>query len=348
MSSPAILCNLERFAGKSVLVTGSSGFIGRRLVSLLVAHRAKVMLLQRRAEPTSRDILLANLAEPDFDAQIASVWGERHFDTVFNLAAYGVTRSTDSSADGQRRKRLLAQRVNVDAARAIFRHAQKTGSSSFVQAGTCFEYAPLDDAPRVETDPLERRDNLDSVIYGVSKARATDTLLRLAQSSTLSLVVARIFNVYGPGEKSERLLPSLVYNLSHGKRVPLSAGMQIKDYLHLDDVVEGLCMLALTAGNREFRGVLNLSSGFPVSVAQFARVVADTIGHCEHLLSFGERPAHPEEVPVLIGSTAARDAFTEWRPRLPLDVGVPSVVCNMMAKDCLRGINDERRRPFYA
>lgn len=294
------------------------------------------MLLQRRMEPTasSRDLLLADLAEPDFEAQIASFWGERRFDIVFNLAAYGVTRSTDSSSEGRSRERLLAQRVNVDAVLALFRHAQKTGSSSFVQAGSCFEYAPLTgDAPRIETDPLERRDNQDSVIYGVSKARATEALLRSARSNTLSLVVARIFNIYGPGEKRERLLPSLVLNLSQGRRVPLSAGLQIKDYLHLDDVVEGLCVLALTARDREFQGVLNLSSGSPVSVAQFACAVAHTIGDCEHLLGFGERPAHPDEVPVLIGSTAARDAFTEWRPRRPLNVGLPSVVRHMMAKD---------------
>ncbi|MCK1587095.1 NAD(P)-dependent oxidoreductase [Bradyrhizobium sp. 169] len=335
MSSSDILSNLERFAGQSVLVTGASGFIGLRLVLLLLAHRAQVTFLQRRAEPTalSRDILLADLAEPDFEARIARVWGERRFDTVFNLAAYGVMRSRDSSFEGRRRQRLLAQRVNVDAALALFRHAQKTGSNSFVQAGTCFEYAPLTgEAPRIETDPLDRRDNLDSVIYGVSKARTTEALLRSAPSGTLSLVVARIFNVYGPGEKAERLLPSLVQNLSHCRRVPLSVGLHIKDYLHVDDVVEGLCVLALTTRDRKFQGVLNLSSGLPVSVAQFSRAVAHTIGDCEHLLSFGERPVHPDEVPVLIGSTAARDIFTEWRPRRPLYVGLPSVVRHMMAK----------------
>ncbi|WP_456828298.1 NAD-dependent epimerase/dehydratase family protein [Bradyrhizobium sp. USDA 4518] len=332
-SSPDIMFNLKRFAGKPVLVTGASGFIGRRLVTLLLAQGARVMLLQRRAESiaSSCDILLADLAEPDFEAQIASVWGERRFDTVFNLAAHGVTRSTDSSSEGRRRERVLAQRVNVDAALTLFQYAQKTGSSCFVQAGSCFEYASSTaDVPRIETDPLERRDNRDSVIYGVSKVRATEALLRSARSSTLSLVVARIFNIYGPEEKGERLLPSLVHNLSQGRRVPLSVGLQIKDYLHLDDVVEGLCMLALTARDQAFQGVLNLSSGSAISVAQFAFAVARAMGNCEHLLGFGERPAHPDEVPVLVGSTVARDAFTKWRPRRPLDIGLPSVVRDMM------------------
>ncbi|MCK1587162.1 NAD-dependent epimerase/dehydratase family protein [Bradyrhizobium sp. 169] len=160
------------------------------------------------------------------------------------MAAYGVMRSRDSSFEGRRRESSLAQRLNVDAALALFRHAQKTGSNSFVQAGTCFEYAPLTGG----------RDNLDSVIYGVSKARTTEARLRSAPSSTLSLVIARIFNVYGPGEKGERLLPSLVQNLSHCRRVPISVGLHIKDYLHVDGVVEGLCVLALTTRDPEISG----------------------------------------------------------------------------------------------
>ena len=219
----------------------------------------------------------------------------------------------------------------MDAALTLFRHAQDTASGVFVQAGTCSEYAPsTDDAPKVETDPLERRDDHDSVIYGSSKARASEALLAAALSDALPLVVARIFNVYGPGEKSQRLLPFLVHNLSNGRHVSLSDGRQIKDYLHLDDVVEGMCALSLAASERKFQGVLNLCSGSPVSVAQFARAVAHTIGDCEHLLGFGERQRHPDEVAVLIGSTAARDVLTKWRPQRPLDVGLPSAVQHMM------------------
>jgi UDP-glucose 4-epimerase len=334
MNSSVIPSGIDRFAGQSVLVAGASGFIGRRLFSLLLRHGADVVLLQRTAEPivSPCGVLLADLAASDFEAQIASAWGRRRFDTVFNLAAHGVTRSADSSSEGQHRERLLAHRVNVEAALALFRHAQETGSEAFVQAGTCSEYAPLaSDAPRIETDPLEKRFDRESVIYGTSKARASEALLASARSGSMPLVVARIFNVYGPGEKSQRLLPSLVHRLSRGQRIPLSTGLQIKDYLHLDDVVEGLCAFGLAAKDRKFQGILNLSSGSPVSVAQFARAVAQVIGDCDHLLGFGERSAHPDEVSVLIGSTAARDIFTEWRPRLPLEVGLPSAVRHVVA-----------------
>jgi nucleoside-diphosphate-sugar epimerase len=303
-------------------------------VSRLLAQGAQVTLLQREGDRLERfrDVLIADFSAEGADAQIAAALKGRQFDAVFNLAAYGVTRPADRSADGLHRERLLARRVNVDAAAALFLHARKTGCGIFLQAGSCSEYAPQEGrAVRLETDPLESREDNDSVVYGASKARAGEALLALAREGGPPLIVARIFNVYGPGEKKHRLLPSLVHHLARGQPVPLSAGFHVKDYMHLDDVVEGLCAFAVAARDQNVGTVLNLCSGSPISVAQFCRAVAEVIGHCDNLLGFGERPPHPDEVSFLVGSTAARNAFTDWRPRLPMEVGLPSVVHHMMA-----------------
>lgn len=325
---------IDRLSGRSVLVTGGNGFIGQRLVSRLLAHNTEVTLLQRREDllGRSRDVLIADFSADNAGAQIAAALKGRQFDAVFNLAAYGVTRAADRSAAGLHRERILARRVNVDAATALFLHARKTGCGIFLQAGTCSEYAPQEGRTlRLETDPLESRADNDNVVYGASKAMAGEALLALAREGGPPLIVARIFNVYGPGEKKQRLLPSLVRHLARGQHVPLSAGFQVKDYLHLDDVVEGLCAFAVAARDHNVGTVLNLCSGSPISVAQFSRAVAEVIGHCDHLLGFGERPTHPDEISFLVGSAAARNAFTDWRPRLPMEVGLPSVIHHMMA-----------------
>ena len=321
-------------AGQSVLVTGGTGFIGRQLVSRLTAKGARVSLLQRRQNGSDGpcEVLTADFSADDAAAQIELALAGRRFDAIFNLAAYGVTRPVDVSASGLRRERLMARRVNMDSARTLALHAVAKRSGVFVQAGTCSEYAPpAADTPRVETDATERRQDDDRFIYGVSKVMATDALLRLVEGTDMPLVAARIFNVYGPGEKMPRLLPCLVHGLVQGQRVPLSSGRQIKDYLHLDDVTEGLCAFAVAARNQNFQGVMNLSSGEAVSVAQFARAVASAMGQNEELLGFGDRQAHKDEVNVLVGSTAAREALTDWRPKLSLEFGLQDAIHHLIS-----------------
>jgi UDP-glucose 4-epimerase len=321
--------------GQSVLVTGGTGFIGRRLVSQLIADGAHVSLLQRTGRQITErcEVLIADFGADDAAAQIDSAMAGRRFDVIFNLAACGVTRPTDTSTTGRERK--MAQRINVESAMALVAHAKASGTGVFLQAGTCSEYAPPStEAPRVETDAPERRQDNDDVIYGASKARATDALLEAVRGSAMPLAVARIFNLYGPREKIPRLLPSLVDGLSKGQRVPLSSGRQVKDYLHLDDITEGLCAIAVAARKKNFQGVVNLSSGEGVSVARFARAVAYSLGRSEELLGFGERQAHKDEVAVLVGSTAAREELTDWRPKLSLEDGLQSAVKQMISLRC--------------
>ena len=56
----------------------------------------------------------------------------------------------------------------------------------------------------------------------------------------MKLRLLRFFKVYGEGEAPHRLLPSLVAGLARRERVPLSEGTQVRDFIHVDDVVAGL------------------------------------------------------------------------------------------------------------
>jgi nucleoside-diphosphate-sugar epimerase len=318
-------------SGQSILVTGATGFIGRRLVSRLLAGGAHVHLMQRNDHQISErcEVLIADFGADDAAAQIDTALAGRRFDVIFNLAASGVVRQTTSSVEFSRK---MAQRVNVESALVLIAHATASRSGVFLQAGSCSEYAPPStDAARVETDASEHRQNNNDVIYGASKARATDALLAAVRGTAMPLAVARIFNVYGPGEKIPRLLPSVIDGLAKGQRIPLSSGHQIKDYLHIDDVTEGLCELAVAARKQNFQEVVNLSSGRGVSVAQFARAVARSMGRSEELLGFGERPTYKDEAAVLVGSTARREELTNWRPKFSLKIGLQDAVRQMIS-----------------
>jgi len=304
------------FADRRILVTGGSGFIGRRLVAQLISSGARVVLLHRcsSAIPVTCDSIMVEQWTP---AALEAALRHERFDGIFNLAAYGV------APNARDRDEML--NVNVFGVEALLRHAIATRPDFMVHVGSSAEYAtrwgtePLTEAAQLETERL----------YGLSKAKASLIVLSRARQERLPCVVARLFGVYGPGEAPHRLLPSLWSRLSSGKHVALSHGRQVRDMSHVDDVVCGLMALADAAVGASGPILTNLCSGEGVSIADFARKVAEIMDVPESLLGFGDLPLRPDDVMHLVGSTQHLRAVSDWRPKLSLDAGIRATITEL-------------------
>ncbi len=205
----------------------------------------------------------------------------------------------------------------------IVQLAQRHGARAVIIAGSSAEYFPPQvDEKLSEIAPLEYRK-----LYGASKAAGG--LLALATANQLNMPAAnlRIFNAYGPGEARHRLLPSLVSQLERGQRVELSAGKQIRDFIHIDDVCSGLweTTLALLDG-RMVTGSFNLCTGEGHSVEVFARGVADIMQVSQQLLAFGALPLRADDTPYLVGDPSALHAQTGWHSNFSFERGLRDAV----------------------
>jgi len=296
---------------RTVLVTGTTGFIGRHLLRWLASEGNRVTSLQRSAE------LLPGVSEtlraPIFSASnVRSALAGRRFDWVFHLSAYGV-RPEERDIEPM-------FRVNVDVTRELVEAASGWPAKAVVIASTGSEYRlERVDGPVTEDSPLET-----SKLYGASKAAATITALSIARSLRLPCAVARIFNVYGPGEAEYRLFPSLVRHLSRAQRAPLSKGDQLRDFLFVADVVEALGAIAqaLESSASPAQLALNLSSGRPTPIRDFALAVARELKASPELLGFGDLPMRPDEVHCFSGDPSRLRAFAQWTPRYTVACGI--------------------------
>jgi nucleoside-diphosphate-sugar epimerase len=310
-------------SAQRALITGASGFIGRYLVDRLIDARAQIIALVR---PGSRlpdqwrgeviCIECADWSEVGLRAALAS----RSFDVAFHLASYGV-RPTDRDPG-------LMLRINVDLP-ALFVHLCKERGAGLVMAGTCSEYRnPADRRPLTEQSPLEM-----AKIYGSSKAAGGIVASALAESLGVKLRLLRIFNVYGAGEVSHRLLPTLVRGLSQGERVKLSEGTQVRDFIYVDDVVEA-CIKAgddMAIPARELAAAWNVCTGVGHSVRSFAALVAESMGERADLLGFGELPMRADDEPYLVGDGERMFRELGWRPKHDLRAGIRAAVAILMA-----------------
>ena len=298
------------------LITGATGFIGRRLARRLAADGFLVTSLQRSAEgiPGVHETIALPSFTPD---SIANALRSRSFECLFHLASYGVNPG----------HRDLGEmfRINVDVTRALVELAATWPGASVVISGSGAEYDLTNTtAPISEFQPLESFKS-----YGASKAAGGLLALASARANNLALAYLRLFGVFGPGEAPHRLLPSLVGQLRLGKRVPLSTGDQLRDFLYVDDVVSALIVAAQFLRTSPRQVAMNLSSGEPTSVRHFAECVADQMRAPRSLLGFGEIAKRPDDVMLFSGRPDLLARTLGWRPEYTVETGLRAALREM-------------------
>lgn len=295
--------------GRSALVTGGNGFIGRHLVRRLHADGYEVALLQRSRDAVDQRSELLRI-EAFSPRLIGDVLKRRRFDWVWHLAAYGV-RPQDRDIEEM-------FRVNVDVTRCLVELAGAWSPRAVVIAGSGSEY----DLERAEQPVLEDHSLESFKLYGASKAAATLCATAIARARGIPLGVCRLFGPYGPGESPHRLVSSLITALHRPNRIPLSEGLQKRDFLFVSDAVEALIKVARVLDAKPQQVILNVGTGEPLSVREFSERVAAAAGVPADRLGFGDISMRPDETKLFSGNPAKLRAFAQWQPDVTLDEGI--------------------------
>ncbi|NMY04728.1 SDR family oxidoreductase [Pseudomonas sp. WS 5059] len=249
-----------------LLVTGSSGFVGRHLIQQLQGSTDYQVraLVRRLPDASASDVEYVVLA--DFSAVSPEHPALQGVDVVVHLASR-VHVMNDTETDP-----LAAfRRVNVGHTLALARSAASAGARRFVFVSSVKvngeQTAP--GRPFRETDPSAPVDP-----YGVSKMEAEEALKALALETGLEVVIIRPVLVYGPGVKAnfESMMKWLV------KRVPLPFGAirNQRSLVALDNLVSLIltCTTHPAASNETFLA----SDGDDVSTSALLRKLAKALG----------------------------------------------------------------------
>lgn len=299
----------------SVLVTGASGFIGVHLVTRLLSEGCRVTVLARSSSALPaewRDRVLV-VACDDFNERNLRRLLKDPVETVFHLAAYGVR------PDHRDVEEIV--RINIEMPATLARLCGEW-RARMVMAGTFSEYrSPLTQKLLSEDSPLET-----AKLYGSSKAAGGLMASAIAHSNSVQFRLLRLFKVYGAGEAPHRLLPAIVAGLAKQEPVAISAGTQVLDFVHIDDVVEA--MIRADAHCLEEGGVAiwNVANGRPRSVREFAEQVAAAMNADASLLAFGAIAMREDDEPWLVGAPDLLRSELGWQPSIRLENGVRAAV----------------------
>ena len=293
-----------------VLLTGATGFLGCHLARRLLASGARVYALLRKGTGRHRiaDIIpMIEVVEGDLlDAESVGKAVERVAPSiVYHLAAFGVDRPLEDPG--------RAAAVNVVGTVHLLEALRRQPPQRFVYTGTCYEFSDCEGpvGPEMRPNPAN--------LYAATKLAGglmCDTYRRMYG---MPAVVVRPFQCYGPWQGPRPLIPSIILRLSKGERVPLTSGRQIRDFVYVDDVIEGL----LLAGTRtEAVGeAFHFGSGRGASVREVAELVQALMG-LQDRLDFGALPHRAGEVWDLRADNTRATALLGWEPRTSLEDGL--------------------------
>lgn len=275
----------------SVLVTGASGFIGRALVMALKqqGHDAVAM------------------SGSDGDVSDPLTWQQwPRVNHLFHLA--GRSYVPDSWLEPE-----AFVKANYHGTWNALEFCRRNGADITYVSG--YVYGIPEFLPITEDHPIHPNNP-----YALSKFLAEEACRFYTNVHSMNVTIVRPFNVYGPGQRKEFLIPEIIAQVISGKQIRLKDLKPRRDYVYLDDLVEALCR---TMKLCKSLNILNIGSGTSYSVAEIVDAVQKVAGTGLEVLS--EDRVRKQEIPETIADISRAYRLLGWKPQRSFQQGIAQV-----------------------
>lgn len=308
------------WSGRNVFVTGGTGFVGANLVKRLIAEGAKVTCLRRdiivpdslSALGASDDVSFVSGSVEDGET-LQRLMNELEIDSVFHLAAQAIVGPANRSPISTFETNIRGTYMLLESCRQISCVSRVVVASSDKAYGTNTQLPYTEDLPLNAVFP-----------YDVSKA-CTDMLCRsYAVTYGLPVAVSRSANIYGPGDLNlSRIIPGTILSVLKGEDpVVRSDGTPIREFLYVDDVVEGYLRLAENISGSKGEA-FNFGTNEPVRIIDLVELIIEKCGKADTVkpnVLLQSKIANEIDAQYLSGEKMNK--VTGWKAQISLEEGL--------------------------
>lgn len=291
---------------ETIVVTGANGFIGRHCLPLLVSCGYTVHAIS--TTKSGRDDAGINwhklnlLREPT--NELLNEIRPSHLLHLAWCTEHGLYWNSPQNPTW------------LQASQALLSNFYACGGTRFVNVGTCAEYTWPGECEEGKTE--ER----PATLYGQSKKAFADQVLTYnVTASKMSTASGRIFLLYGPGESAKRLVPSVITTLLEGQSPRCTDGMQVRDFMYVEDVAMALVALL----NSSVNGIVNIASGQPITLKSLITLISSVL-NSQTEVYFNAVPRSPGDPDVLTASTRRLNDEVGFWPKYTLEAGIKKTI----------------------
>ena len=316
---------------KKILITGGAGYIGSHIAEILISNKKEIFIADNLSTGFKK---LINRDAKFFKVNIHNVKKLRkiiiknNIDSVIHLAASLIV------GKGEKYPKLYYKN-NVLGTKKVLNAIKGTFVKNFIFSSTAAVYK--DGLNQVS----ENSKILPKSVYGKTKLKAENLIIKNCKKNKINYVILRYFNVVGSSpsgkigliNKGDHLFKNFSTEISkkspifkiYGTNYPTLDGTCIRDFIHVSDISEIHYKVLEKINKSNKSKILNCGYGKGISVYQ---VVNEFKKHAKKNLKIIDLPRRKGDMASIIAINKNLHKFIKWKPKFNK--------LSFMVKSCLR------------
>lgn len=291
---------------KKILIIGGTGFLGYHLAKHCLKKNFKVTSISINFPKKNRFLKKVRYIKCDIsNKKLLEKKLDNNFDYVVNFGGY-----VDHS---NKKKTFKSHYLGAKILGNVFINKK---IKKFIQIGSSMEYG------RVCSPQKENYKCKPESIYGTSKFMATQYFLNLNIQNNFPVTILRLYQVYGPYQDLNRLIPIVINSCKNNKKFPCSNGKQLRDFLYVDDLIKAIF---ITLNKKEACGkIINIGSGYPIKIKKIIKKIREHFEKGNPL--FGKIKLRKEELLKIYPDLNNAKNILNWKPRVDFNTGIKKTI----------------------
>lgn len=287
---------------KKILVIGGTGFIGRHLIlqslkkNWIVTSVSKNKVNDHQRIKNVKNIIcdISNLNHIKKKIKL-------DFDYVVNLAGY-VDHSNNEEI----------YKTHFSGTKNLADHFVNSKIKCFIQMSSGLEYGK-------KLFPAKEQDRCNPINnYAKAKNKATNYLLKLNKNNYFPINIIRLYQAYGPEQKTNRLIPQIIINSLKKKNFACSSGEQIRNFIYIDDLIK--VIFKILKKNKIRGEIFNAGTSQKIKIKFLINKVTYLCRGGKPL--FGKIKMRKDENIFMCPSIKKLKKFLNWEPEIKIDEGL--------------------------